>query len=55
MAAKHKRELDWRSLVAAEFVVVATSLDAEAYPASEVLALYRLRWQIKRSNWLSNA
>jgi hypothetical protein len=47
MAAKHKRELDWRSLVAAEFVVVATSLDEEGYPASEVLALYRLRWQIE--------
>jgi Transposase DDE domain len=47
MAAKHKRELDPRSLVAAEFVVVATSLDEEAYPASEVLALYRLRWQIE--------
>jgi hypothetical protein len=45
-AAKHKRELDPRSLVAAGFVVVATSLD-EAYPAGEVMALYRLRWQIE--------
>lgn len=46
MAAKNKRELDPRSLVAAEFVVLATSLD-EIYPADEILALYRLRWQIE--------
>jgi hypothetical protein len=47
MAAKHKRELDPRSLIAAEFVVVAASLDEEQFSASEVLALYRLRWQIE--------
>lgn len=47
MAAKNKRQLNWRSLVAAGFVVVATSLDEEDYPASEALALYRLRWQIE--------
>jgi hypothetical protein len=47
MADKHKRELNPRSLVAAEFVVVATSLDQADFPASEVLALYRLRWQIE--------
>jgi hypothetical protein len=47
MAEKNKRQLDPRSLIAAEFVVVATSLDEEDYPASEVLALYRLRWQIE--------
>jgi len=47
MAEKNKRQLDPRSLVAAEFVVVATSLDEEDFPASEVLALYRLRWQIE--------
>ena len=47
MAEKNKRQLDPRSLVAAEFVVVATSLDEEEFSASEVLALYRLRWQIE--------
>ena len=45
-AAKNKRALDPRSLVAAEYVVLATSLD-EAYPADEILSLYRLRWQIE--------
>ena len=47
MAQKNKRQLDPRSLVAAEFVVVATSLDEEEFSASEVLDLYRLRWQIE--------
>jgi hypothetical protein len=46
MADKNKRELHPSSLVAAEFVVLATSLDA-AYPAEEILDLYRLRWQIE--------
>lgn len=46
-ADKNKRQLDPRSLVAAEFVMLATSLDDEAYPATEVLSLYRLRWQIE--------
>jgi hypothetical protein len=46
-ADKNKRNLDPRSLVAAEFVMLATSLDEQAYPASEVLTLYRLRWQIE--------
>jgi hypothetical protein len=46
MAAKNKRELHPSSLVAAEFVVLATSLD-ETYPAEEILNLYRLRWQIE--------
>lgn len=45
-AARNKRDIDPRSLVAAEFVVLATSLD-EAYPADEILSLYRLRWQIE--------
>ena len=46
MAAKNKRELHPNSLVAAEFVVLATSLDA-ACSAEDVLGLYRLRWQIE--------
>ena len=46
MAAKNKRELHPSSLVAAEFVVLATSLD-KVYTAEEILNLYRLRWQIE--------
>lgn len=46
-ASRKQKQLDPRSLIAAEFVVLATSLPAEGYPAEEVLAAYRLRWQIE--------
>ena len=46
-ARKKGKQLDPRSLIAAEYVMLATSLPESAYPASEVLALYRLRWQIE--------
>ena len=32
---------------ATRYLIVATSLDAERYPAQQVLALYRMRWQIE--------
>jgi IS4 transposase len=43
-ASKHPERLDPRSLIAAGFVVLATSLPAEI-PADEVCAVYRLRGQ----------
>jgi hypothetical protein len=46
-ARKKGKTLDPRSLLAAEFVVLATSLDAQTYPADEIFAMYRLRWQIE--------
>jgi IS4 transposase len=46
-ARKKGKNLDPRSLIAAEFVVLATSLQAQTYPADEILAMYRLRWQIE--------
>lgn len=46
MADKNGRDLHPSSLAAAEFVVLATSLD-EAYSAEDILGLYRLRWQIE--------
>jgi hypothetical protein len=46
-ASRKQKVLDPRSLVAAEFVILATSLPVEGYPAEEVLAVYRLRWQIE--------
>ena len=39
--------IDAQSGIAAEYVMLATSLPENAYPASEILALYRLRWQIE--------
>lgn len=46
-ASRKQKTLDPRSLVAAEFVILATSLPAEGYSAEEILAVYRLRWQIE--------
>ena len=48
-ASRKQKVLDPRSLVAAEFIILGTSLPAEGYPADEVLAVYRLRWQIERA------
>jgi Transposase DDE domain len=46
-ASRKQKILDPRSLVAAEFIILGTTLPAEGYPAEEVLAVYRLRWQIE--------
>ena len=46
-ASRKQTQLDPRSLVAADYLVLATSLPAATFPASEVLAGYRLRWQIE--------
>ncbi len=46
-ASRKQKTLDPRSLIAAEFMILATSLAAHDYPAVEVLAVYRLRWQIE--------
>jgi hypothetical protein len=45
-ASKHQDTLDPRSLVAAGFMVLVTSLPDEI-PAAEIYAAYRLRWQIE--------
>ncbi len=46
-ALRKQKKLDPRTLVAAQFLILATSLPAETYPASEILIVYRLRWQIE--------
>jgi hypothetical protein len=46
-ASRRQKTLDPRSLIAAAFLVLGTSLPVEGYPAREVLAAYRLRWQIE--------
>jgi len=46
-APRKQKRLDPRSLIAAGFLILATSLPADAYPADEVLMAYRLRWQIE--------
>jgi hypothetical protein len=46
-AARKGKVLDPRSLIAAEFMILATSLPKSGYSAKAVLAAYRLRWQIE--------
>src|SRR5271157_912754 len=46
-ASRKQKTLDPRSLVAAEYIILATSLPSEGYPAEDVLAVYRLRWLIE--------
>jgi hypothetical protein len=46
-ARRRQKRLDPRSLTAAGFLVLATTLPAAECPAAEVLAAYRLRWQIE--------
>jgi len=47
-AAKKKgRTIDRRTLLAAGFVLLVTTLDPATWPTNDVLALYRCRWQIE--------
>ena len=46
-AARKGKTLDPRSLVAAEFMLLVTSLPRNGYSAPAILAAYRLRWQIE--------
>lgn len=46
-APRQQKTVDPRSLVAAEFMMLATSVPADQYPAEQVLAACRLRWRIE--------
>jgi hypothetical protein len=46
-AKKRGKKPDPRSLEAANYILLLTSLPADAFGAADVLALYRLRWQIE--------
>lgn len=46
-AIRKGKALDPRSLIAAEFMIVVTSLPKNGYTAKDILAVYRLRWQIE--------
>ncbi len=46
-AIKKGKALNPHSLIAAEFMIVATSLPRDGYAAEDILAVYRLRWQIE--------
>jgi hypothetical protein len=46
-AKKRGKTPDPRSLEAAKYILLLTSLAAKVFPPTEVLALYRFRWQIE--------
>ena len=46
-ARKGGHQISKGTLAAAEWVILITSLEAEAFPTADVLALYRLRWRIE--------
>lgn len=46
-AAKKKQQVSERSLLAAQYILLFTTLPREQVPAAEVLELYRFRWQIE--------
>jgi hypothetical protein len=46
-AKKRGKIPDPRSLQAAQYILLLTSLPTAAFPASDVLALYRFRWQLE--------
>jgi Transposase DDE domain len=46
-AKKRGTKVDPRTLQAAKYVMLLTSLPADTFPASDVLTLYRFRWQIE--------
>ena len=46
-AKKRGKTPDPRSLQAAQYILLLTSLPAAAFPTADVLALYRFRWQIE--------
>lgn len=47
MASKRGEKLQQRTLEAAEYIFVLTSLAAKEYDAAAVLELYRARWQVE--------
>lgn len=46
-AKKRGKQPDPRSMEAAKYVLLLTSLPADAFPPADVLVLYRFRWQIE--------
>ena len=46
-AREHRHQISPGTLAAAEWVILVTSLAAQAFPTADILALYRLRWRIE--------
>jgi hypothetical protein len=46
-ASRKGKKIDPRSLQAAHYILLLTALPADVFPFTDVLALYRFRWQIE--------
>jgi hypothetical protein len=46
-AKKRGKQPDPRSLEAAKYILLLTSLPATVFPSTDILAIYRFRWQIE--------
>lgn len=46
-ASRKGKKIDPRSLQAAHYILLLTALPADVFPTTDVLALYRFRWQIE--------
>jgi hypothetical protein len=46
-AKKRGKQTDPRSLEAADYILLLTSLPADVFPTADILTLYRFRWQIE--------
>jgi hypothetical protein len=46
-AQRRQQAVQSKTLAAAEFLILATSLPAGRYPPDQIIAAYRLRWQIE--------
>jgi hypothetical protein len=46
-ARKERRQLSTRTLAAADWVILVTSLASNEFSADDIIALYRLRWRIE--------
>jgi hypothetical protein len=46
-AQRESRQISKKTLAAADWVILVTSLSAEEFATADVLALYRLRWRIE--------
>ena len=46
-AKKRGKQPDPRSLEAAKYILLLTSLPADTFPPTDILTLYRFRWQIE--------
>lgn len=46
-SANHHEQIQSKTLIAAEYTLLVTTLDPAVFPATDLLALYGMRWQVE--------